>query len=361
MGLNDLARVDWRRITTNKDRGFGVDITFKTPDLFTELAVIGLATNHSLSIDNDGNPVQSKNVHVTISETLFSDASYPVRNSDNEVDLTGHLVSYADSTGVVKDYIVLQQFPDETVGVITCILGDFKQEGYDPLTDDELVMYYDFSGLVINTDNVFGTVDAGGLVGNFKNLKSNSDFDLTQDTTTAKFVLTADGIVADGINDFMGTINLPDELKNGDDFTFIVIGEGISDAGNRITFQGTSNNWIDHRINSLGQVVMQSRVSSPMDTNQLIETTSVGLGSVFISFMDFASNWNIISNGNNSLTGDLTNDIFPPLEVLYLGKIISGSDVFFPSIIKSILVYKNRQTDVQKLADTNTFLNNKWL
>ena len=126
--ITDLARADWKRLTTIG--GFEENITFKTPSSFVtpvEVTVQGLATKHHLSVDTDGNAVSSKNVHISVHEDVLNDVSYPVRDTTTlEVSLINHLISFPDSTGVLKNYVVLQSFPDETVGMITCILGDFE-------------------------------------------------------------------------------------------------------------------------------------------------------------------------------------------------------------------------------------------
>jgi hypothetical protein len=41
------------------------------------------------------------------------------------VALQGHKVAVADSTGVVKNYVVREQYPDETIGLIVLILGTY--------------------------------------------------------------------------------------------------------------------------------------------------------------------------------------------------------------------------------------------
>ena len=126
--LTEQARKDWQRITSSG--GFEENITFKTPDSVVpavEVIVKGLATKHNLNVDTDGNAVSSKNVHITVSEALLVAAGYPVRNDENEVSLIDHKIDYADSTeSGLQNYVILECFPDETVGVITCILGDFK-------------------------------------------------------------------------------------------------------------------------------------------------------------------------------------------------------------------------------------------
>lgn len=120
------ARKDWKRII--ESGGFEEEIIFKTPDSFitaSEAIIQGLATKHNLNVDTDGNAVSAKNVHITVSEDALILAGYPVRVNE-EVSLIDHKVDYVDSTGILKNYVVLQCFPDETVGVITCILGDYK-------------------------------------------------------------------------------------------------------------------------------------------------------------------------------------------------------------------------------------------
>jgi hypothetical protein len=68
--------------------------------------------------------VNTKNAHIAISEKFLSDASYPYRNLSGEVSLKNHRIAVADSTGLVKNYVIREIFPDETIGLIVCILGD---------------------------------------------------------------------------------------------------------------------------------------------------------------------------------------------------------------------------------------------
>ena len=125
-GLVERAKDDWQRFISDPD-GFGVTINFEAPAPGSETAdVVGLATKHHIGIDTEGNPANVKNVHVSVSEQLLIDANYPTRNGNDEVDFKGHKVSFKDSRGIEKTYIVQQKFPDETVGIITLILGDFE-------------------------------------------------------------------------------------------------------------------------------------------------------------------------------------------------------------------------------------------
>ena len=125
MNLTDRAKADWLRFSSDSDSGFGVAISFIAPTAETA-TINGLGTKHRVSIDSDGQTINAKNVHVTFAESLLVAESYPVRNGAGEVSLRRHRVSFADSTGLQKNYVILETFPDETVGMITCILGDYE-------------------------------------------------------------------------------------------------------------------------------------------------------------------------------------------------------------------------------------------
>ena len=126
MRLIDKAKEDWQRYTSNTNE-FGVAITLTSlqNDI---LELVGLATKHHIGIDTDGNLVNTKNAHVSFSEKFLTDVSYPVRDVSGEVNLKGHKVTYSDSTGNPRTYVIREWFPDETVGMITCILGDYITE-----------------------------------------------------------------------------------------------------------------------------------------------------------------------------------------------------------------------------------------
>lgn len=106
--------------------GFEESIEISTPTKDLVLALKGYATKHWITFDSDGLPINSKNVHICVDETFMNFMGYTTRNSRSEVALKNHLVSYPDSTGVVKNYQVKECFPDETLGLIVLILQDYK-------------------------------------------------------------------------------------------------------------------------------------------------------------------------------------------------------------------------------------------
>ena len=119
-----LAKRDSKRIVTSG--GFEETITISTATGSNTLTLTGLATKHHLNFNSDGLPINSKNVHICIDEDVLTAAGYPVRNAKGEVNLLKHRVSFPDNTGVIKNYVVNENFPDETLGLIVLILSDYK-------------------------------------------------------------------------------------------------------------------------------------------------------------------------------------------------------------------------------------------
>lgn len=125
MGLIETIKQDIQKITTDLS-GFGIEINLTTPDDAISVDIVGLHTKHHLGIDTEGNQVNTKNTHIAISEQVLIDLAYPVRNANQEVFLRDHKVLVKDSTGVLKSYVIREWFPDETIGLIVCILGDHQ-------------------------------------------------------------------------------------------------------------------------------------------------------------------------------------------------------------------------------------------
>lgn len=118
------ARRDARKYIT---RGGGEEnITLTSADGLTVLETKGWVSKHWINFDTDGSSVNSKNAHITLDEALLVESNYPVRNENGEVFLRKHRVSTPDSTGIVKNYVILEWLPDETLGLIVCILGDYE-------------------------------------------------------------------------------------------------------------------------------------------------------------------------------------------------------------------------------------------
>ena len=123
MSLIETANQAIRRITTDT-AGFGVAIQLIAPDT-TTLDTAGTHAKHHLSYDSEGNRVNYKNAHISVSEDEFIDSGYPYRDSNNEVNLQGHRCIVKDSTRQDVEYAIREWYPDETIGLIVMILGDY--------------------------------------------------------------------------------------------------------------------------------------------------------------------------------------------------------------------------------------------
>jgi hypothetical protein len=127
MSLINRAKADWRRHTTSSDGG-GVSVKITNPATQQTADITCLATKHHIGVDTDGNLVNTKNAHISFSEEILNDIEFSVRDSSGEVNLSSFIVEFADSTGIIKKYVIREWFPDETVGIIVCILGDFLDD-----------------------------------------------------------------------------------------------------------------------------------------------------------------------------------------------------------------------------------------
>lgn len=127
MGLVERARQDAATITSNLEH-WGVEFTITDPITSETATIAGTNTKHHNSIDADGNKVHAKIASVTFAESvlLAENEDYPIRDVKGEVMLRDHRVDIADSTGVVCNYVIREWFPDESLGLIVCVLGDFE-------------------------------------------------------------------------------------------------------------------------------------------------------------------------------------------------------------------------------------------
>jgi hypothetical protein len=127
MGIIAKAIADAKTISSNGN-DFAVSAVFVAPAPGLETATVNvLHRKHHTGFDSEtGVRVNSKMASVTVSEGILIDASYPTRDANNEITLKGHRVSVADSSGNVAEYMVSENYPDETLGLIVLILIDFE-------------------------------------------------------------------------------------------------------------------------------------------------------------------------------------------------------------------------------------------
>jgi len=124
MSLLDKIKRDAQRILSNGDE-YAVDITFINAEL-TTATIKGLHAKRHLPVYTDGNPINTRTSYISFAEAVLSEAGYPVRNTKGEVSLVAHRVNVADSTGESKSFVIQETYPDETLGIIIGILGEYE-------------------------------------------------------------------------------------------------------------------------------------------------------------------------------------------------------------------------------------------
>lgn len=128
MSLLDKARQDAIWITTNDVTGFAQDVEFIYPGGVPTVTIKARHTSHHNAVDTDGVQVDAKIASVAVAEKVLNDAGYITRNAEGVVTFEGHKINAKDSTGVVRNYIVRQKFPDSSIGIIVILLTDYNLE-----------------------------------------------------------------------------------------------------------------------------------------------------------------------------------------------------------------------------------------
>lgn len=103
--------------------GFSAEIQFTNPTDTESATVNGLVSKHNLSINPEtGLPINSKNAHISVVESVLIDAGYTTR-VNGEISLRNHKVKWIDASGTEFSYLIDEGFPSETTGLIVCVLG----------------------------------------------------------------------------------------------------------------------------------------------------------------------------------------------------------------------------------------------
>ena len=127
MGLMDQILQDVKRITTDASGGFAIPVTFLSKDGLSTVTVNVIHSRIHLAVNTEGEFVNMQKAHISVSELALNEAGYTTRDSNNNCILKDHRVTLTDiTTKVSTKFIIKQVFPDETTGLIVCILNDFK-------------------------------------------------------------------------------------------------------------------------------------------------------------------------------------------------------------------------------------------
>lgn len=120
MNLIDIAIADTGRIVSDPSE-WGVEVKFTSPNSDTA-EITGISPKIHEDYDMLGNKVNAVKASVTIQESLLTDLDYPVRIS-GRINMLGHQVEIKHADGISNKYVIREQAPDETLGIIIFFLG----------------------------------------------------------------------------------------------------------------------------------------------------------------------------------------------------------------------------------------------
>lgn len=123
MGLVEQIKKDTENFTMNSGGdGWGVEQKWTSPT-GVNVTIIGVSVKHHMGYDSEGNLIRTKNASAVFSEKAMLDVGYSIRGTNGEVNMDKHKVQIKDSTGNFYKYSVKSWLPDETLGLIVCILN----------------------------------------------------------------------------------------------------------------------------------------------------------------------------------------------------------------------------------------------
>jgi hypothetical protein len=116
------AREDVQRII---EGSFSVELTLDPGT--GPVTIQGLATRHSLVYDPDTGLQQiGENCHCSFYEKTLNDLGITTRNAAGKVSVKNWIVTWADTSGTFS-YKIKEPYPDETLGLIKCMLAFYEQ------------------------------------------------------------------------------------------------------------------------------------------------------------------------------------------------------------------------------------------
>ena len=124
MGLS-RAIADARRFITAG--GFEQIFTLTSPDGETEVEIKGIEATHHTAVNTEGVPVNSKNTRITVIEADLTDEDITTRDARGDLSMLNWIVEYTDKFGKAKTTKIVEQVPDDTLGILTFWLTDYKK------------------------------------------------------------------------------------------------------------------------------------------------------------------------------------------------------------------------------------------
>lgn len=119
-----MSLIDARRDLKEIVEGDFSDLVTVTNPAGFSVSINGLISRHHLGFDVEaGRKINASNAHCSFYEKTLNDAGYVTRVS-GEVKMIGHKVTFFDSLSQQQKFRINEVYPDQTLGLLVCILGD---------------------------------------------------------------------------------------------------------------------------------------------------------------------------------------------------------------------------------------------
>lgn len=131
MGLTEQARA-LAQFALTSNTGFKIDVTLSNPNLPDEAPLVfpAVCTKHNLNVTTDqygnNNATNAETARILLDTKALTATGYTWMNASNHAAMLGHNVSFADATGTVFNFKVLEQWPNAFLGIITLMLQAYK-------------------------------------------------------------------------------------------------------------------------------------------------------------------------------------------------------------------------------------------
>lgn len=122
MGIREQAAADFRSIAEDTVTGCACPVTVVSPA--GQSAIVGgLSTDVSVTLDPEtGLPVVGRRASVVVSRASMEAAGIGVPTQVSDESSRPWSVRFADVTGVVRSYKVIEVLPDRALGALVLIL-----------------------------------------------------------------------------------------------------------------------------------------------------------------------------------------------------------------------------------------------
>jgi hypothetical protein len=126
MNLREMAERDMGAMLEDDVAGFANSITLTDPSGKTEIIKGRTGQVHALIDPDTGIPVSVKNAYCSIRIKTLFDLGFKLPKAQPDNTKKPWTAQFADINGIIRKYRVNESRPDQTLGLITLMLEDFK-------------------------------------------------------------------------------------------------------------------------------------------------------------------------------------------------------------------------------------------